>query len=85
LTSRRAWRYSLRYHPSTKIPGGKKEMATPAAPKFVQIATSSAVVADRLFTIVHALDEKGNVWQYQSDERSTISKGKWIPLSNDRR
>jgi hypothetical protein len=35
-------------------------MATPAADKFIQIATSSVVAADRLYTTVHALDEKGN-------------------------
>jgi hypothetical protein len=35
-------------------------MATPAADKFVQIATSSTVVENRLYTTVHALDEEGN-------------------------
>jgi hypothetical protein len=60
-----------------------KRMATPAADKFIQIATSSVIAADRLYTTVHALDEKGNVWEYKPDE-TTSSKGKWIRLSNDR-
>jgi hypothetical protein len=58
-------------------------MATPAADKLIQIATSSVIAADRLYTTVHALDEKGNVWEYKPDE-TTSSKGKWIRLSNDR-
>ena len=58
-------------------------MATPAADKFIQTATSSVIAADRLYTTVHALDEKGNVWEYKPDE-TTSSKGKWIRLSNDR-
>jgi len=60
-----------------------KRMATPAADKFIQIATSSVVAADSLYTTVHALDEKGNVWEFKPDER-TRNKGKWIRLSNDR-
>jgi hypothetical protein len=60
-----------------------KRMATPVADKFVQIATSSVIAADRLYTTVHALDENGNVWEYKPDE-TTSSKGKWIRLSNDR-
>jgi hypothetical protein len=60
-----------------------KRMATPAADKFIQIATSSVIAADRLYTTVHALDEKGNVWEYKPDE-TISSKGKWIRLSNDR-
>jgi hypothetical protein len=60
-----------------------KRMATPAVDKFIQIATSSVIAADRLYTTVHALDEKGNVWEYKPDE-TTSSKGKWIRLSNDR-
>jgi hypothetical protein len=46
-----------------------KRMATPAVDKFIQIATSSVIAADRLYTTVHALDEKGNVWEYKPDDR----------------
>jgi len=36
-------------------------MASSKRSKFVQIATSSAVLVDRLYTIVNALDENGEV------------------------
>ena len=58
-------------------------MASSKPAKFVQIANSSAVVTERLYTVVNALDEEGQVWQYQPDERSS-SKGKWIRLSDER-
>jgi hypothetical protein len=58
-------------------------MATPAVDKFIQIATSSIILADRLYTTIHALDEKGNVWEFDPDTRNN-TKGKWIRLSKDR-
>jgi hypothetical protein len=53
--------------------------------RFVQIATSSAVVAERLYTVVNALDEEGGVWQYQPEEKSRAGKGIWVRLSTDRK
>jgi hypothetical protein len=58
-------------------------MATPTVDKFIQIATSSVIAADRLYTTVHALDRKGNVWEFKPDE-GTTTNGRWIRLSNDR-
>jgi hypothetical protein len=67
----------------TKITGGKK-MAEPAPGKFIQIATSSIILADRLYTTIHALDEKGNVWEEFDPDTRNSTKGKWVRLSNDR-
>jgi hypothetical protein len=58
-------------------------MAEPAPDKFIQIATSSVILAERLYTTIHALDEKGNVWEFDPDTRVS-TKGKWIRLSSDR-
>ncbi len=63
-------------------------MAPRTVAKFIQIATSCADVGGRLFTIVHALDAEGNVWQFRPDTRpgvDTGDQGTWIRLSSDRK
>ena len=53
--------------------------------KFVQVATSSQIIMGLVVTIIHALDEEGEIWQYQYDAKGPVGKGVWVKLSSARK
>ncbi len=60
-------------------------MAAKPSRKFIQIATSSVVIDGRLYTIINALDEQGEVWQFRPENRTNIEKGTWVQVASERK
>ncbi len=60
-------------------------MAAEPSRKFIQIATSSVVIDGRVYTIINALDDRGQVWQFRPENRTNIEKGAWVRVASERK
>ncbi len=60
-------------------------MATEPNRTFIQIATTSVVIDGRAYTTIHALDERGQVWQFRPENRTNVEKGTWIRVASERK
>ena len=54
--------------------------------KFIQIATASETVrSSQVKPVLFALDEEGNVWEYDYGHPRVNKRPQWVPLPTDRK